>query len=84
VSERVLLDFPWIRETLQKTCSDDNPESQKKENLSYTKPLSKHKQESNKSEMLERTPDSDRYHVTNAARICIEKKSRGFSHSLNH
>ncbi len=45
VSERVLLDFPWIRETLQKACSDDNPESQKKENLSYTKPVSKHKQE---------------------------------------
>lgn len=33
--------------------------------------------------MLERTPDSDLY-VTNAARTCIEKKSRGFSYSPNH
>ncbi len=36
VSERVLLDFPWIRETLQKACSVQSGESEEGESFICT------------------------------------------------
>jgi hypothetical protein len=84
VSKRVLLDFPWIRETLPKACSVQSGESEEGESFIHKALKQAQARKVTSPKMLERTPDSDRYHVTNAARICIEKKSRGFSHSLNH